>query len=76
MNKSSLGTFVPKIGGHRLQTSLLVFLVTFLLLSVRAYLSNVRRDSFMGVMVEFRTPGQKDPPVFVANSRYIFVDEW
>jgi hypothetical protein len=75
MNKGSPGTFVPNIRWSASQ-DVLASISSDIPSLVRLRLPVYRRESFMGVTFESGTPGQKDPPVFAANSRYIFVDEW
>ncbi len=74
--RAALGTFVPNSGQSASQDVLASNARDIPSLARSRLPANVRPESFMGVIVESWTPGQKDPPVFVTNSRYIFVDKW
>jgi hypothetical protein len=76
MCKSGRCTFVPNITGSASQDVSSNTLMTFLLLSVPAYLANVQFERVVGVPVECWTASEKDPPVLNANRGHILVGEW
>ena len=77
-DKQVLGTFVPNCARQASPDVAGNIRRTFVLLLVRVNVRTVSLERLMGVIFESWTPGQTDPPVPVANGRYISVDkrEW